>query len=154
MREFTIPELLTMVEGDLGVSEWVEVDQGMIDQFADVTGDHQWIHVDPERAADGPFGGTVAHGFLTMSLLPRMLYEIYSVSGLAMSVNYGLNKVRFPAPTLAGTRVRTAASLVSIEQHADAYQAIIRAVVEQENGDKPTCVADVVVRMVPNTQAA
>ena len=129
-----------------GPSSWIEITQEKIDLFADATGDHQWIHVDPERAAAGPFGKTIAHGFLTLALLPRLQHEMYTVNGIKMAINYGLNKVRFPAPVPVGSKVRTSFEVVAVEEIQGGNQVTMTATVEREGGDKPVCVAEVVSR--------
>jgi acyl dehydratase len=131
----------------LGHTDWIEIDQKRIDLFADATGDHQWIHVDPERAAAGPFRTTVAHGYLTLSLLPALVAGRFSVEGARMGVNYGLNRVRFPAPVPAGSRVRGLIELVSVEEVSGGVQVVARVTVEREGGDKPVCVAETVSRI-------
>jgi acyl dehydratase len=130
----------------LGVSGWRTVSQAQIDQFAAATGDHQWIHVDPERAKAGPFGGTVAHGFLTLSLIPALLADVYSVSGVSMAVNYGLDRVRFPAPTLSGSRVRASVDLVEARDVTGGLQVSTEVTVEAEGRPKPVCVAVTLAR--------
>jgi len=135
-----------MQPGDtFGPSSWVEIEQSRIDAFADATGDHQWIHVDPERAAAGPFGTTIAHGYLTLSLLPAASSEVVPSHG-RMGINYGVNRVRFPAPVPVGSRVRATFEVLSVEQLEDAAQVTMKATVEREGGDKPVCVAEVVSR--------
>ena len=136
-----------MIEvGDtFGPSSWVEVPQTRIDEFAHATGDHQWIHVDPERAKDGPFGGTIAHGYLTLSLIPVASYEVVPRTG-RMGINYGLNRVRFPSPVPSGSRVRTTFEVEHVEEFEGGRQVTMTAVVEREGGDKPVCVAEVVFR--------
>jgi acyl dehydratase len=129
---------------DLGASSWLLVDQERVNTFADATGDHQWIHVDPERARGGPFGGTIAHGYLTLSMIPRMVWQIYTVEGLKMAVNYGSNKVRFPSPVPVDSRLRAGAELVGLERGPKGAQVTVRVTVEREGGDKPACVAEVV----------
>jgi acyl dehydratase len=132
--------------GDVyGPSSWLDVPQERIDQFAEATGDHQWIHVDPEKAKDGPFGGTIAHGYLTLSLLPVASYEVVPRSG-GMAINYGLNKVRFPAPVPVGSRVRATFEVIELDEQDWGGQATMRATVEREGGDKPVCVAETVFR--------
>ena len=133
---------------ELGVSEWFLVDQDRIDRFAEATEDRQWIHVDPERAAQGPFGATVAHGFLTLSLVVPLMNETYAVENCTMSVNYGLNRVRFPAPTPAGSRVRARTTLASFEEIASGVQAGFAVTIEIEGGPKPVCVAEVLGRFI------
>ncbi|QLH20962.1 MaoC family dehydratase [Streptomyces sp. Rer75] len=140
-------ELKQLAGQHLGHSRWHQIEQDRIDTFADATGDHQWIHVDPERAKDGPFGGTIAHGYLTLSLLIPLWSEILELGGVRMAVNYGLNKVRFPAPVPVGARIRAGATLVSVEELGDGgAQAVIDLVVERDGGDKPCCVAQAVHR--------
>ena len=128
-----------------GPSSWVDVPQSRIDAFADATGDDQWIHVDPERAKDGPFGGTIAHGYLTLSLIPVASYEVVPRTG-RMGINYGLNRVRFPSPVPSGSRVRTTFEVEHVEEFEGGRQVTMTAVVEREGGDKPVCVAEVVFR--------
>jgi acyl dehydratase len=143
-------ELLAAVGKPLGASDWLEITQERIDQFADATGDHQWIHVDPERAKRGPFGKTIAHGYLTLSLVNCFLPEIVEVRGVAMGVNYGCDKVRFPAPVPVGSRIRGVGQLVAAEEvKGGAVQAIVRVTVEVEGSDRPACVADTISRFVP-----
>ena len=132
---------------ELGPSEWREVTQDKVNQFADATGDHQWIHVDPERAAQGPFKGTIAHGFLTLSLVPVLVASVYRVDGVRMGVNYGLNKVRFPAPVRVGSRVRAGVELAEVTQVEGGVQIVARVTVEAEGSPKPCCVAETVVRL-------
>jgi len=135
-----------MRPGDVfGPSSWIDVPQSRIDAFAEATGDHQWIHVDPEKAKDGPFGGTIAHGYLTLSLIPIASYEVVPRSG-RMGINYGLNRVRFPAPLPSGSRVRTSFEVEHVEEFEGGRQLTMTAVVEREGGDKPVCVAEVVFR--------
>ena len=136
-----------MKQGDhFGPSSWIEITQSKIDAFADATGDHQWIHVDPERAAAGPFGTTIGHGYLTLSLLPVASYEVLPRTGGGMSINYGLNRVRFPAPVPVGSRVRAAFDVVAFEPFDGGHQATMTATVEREGGEKPVCVAELVFR--------
>ncbi len=132
---------------EIGTSDWVTVTQEQINQFADATGDHQWIHVDTERAASGPFGTTIAHGYLTLSLLPMFGEQIYEVKGLAMGVNYGTNKVRFPNPVPVGSRLRATASLKETSEIAIGTQAVVSFVIEREGAEKPACIAEVVFVM-------
>jgi acyl dehydratase len=136
-----------MNAGDhFGPSSWIEIPQGKIDAFAEATGDHQWIHVDPERAAAGPFGTTIGHGYLTLSLLPVASYEVLPRGDGRMSINYGLNRVRFPAPVPVGSRVRASFDVVSIDPVDGGRQVTMTATVEREGGDKPVCVAEIVFR--------
>jgi acyl dehydratase len=131
---------------EYGPSSWIEVAQEKIDAFAEATGDHQWIHVDPERAAAGPFGKTIGHGYLTLSLLPVMSYEVVPRKENGMGVNYGLNRVRFPAPVPVGSRVRGTFTVAAVDEFDGGFQATMNAVVEREGSDKPVCVAELVVR--------
>ncbi|CAL9396095.1 MaoC family dehydratase [Streptomyces albus] len=143
-RVFTsADELKEAVGEELGTSDWLEVDQRRIDLFADATGDHQWIHVDPQRAADGPFGSTIAHGYLTLSLLPALVPQIMRVEGMRMGVNYGVDRVRFPAPVPVGSRLRARATLTDVSEASDGgVQVAARVTVEREGGERPVCVAD------------
>ncbi|MEU2041909.1 MaoC family dehydratase [Nocardia niwae] len=133
----------------LGYSDWYTVTQEQIDRFADATGDHQWIHVDPGKAATGPFGTTVAHGFLTLSLIPMLTQQIYRVEGLSMGVNYGANKVRFPAPVPVGSRLRAGVELLSLAPATLGFQAVSRVTVDIADAAKPACVAETVAVLVP-----
>ncbi|ASL17968.1 MaoC family dehydratase [Mycobacterium intracellulare] len=150
MRTFESVADLTAAAGqDLGHSDWVTITQEDVNLFADATGDHQWIHVDPERAASGPFGTTIAHGFMTLALLPQLQHQVYTVNGIKLAINYGLNKVRFPAPVPVGSRVRAQLSLVSVDDVGNgAVQATLSTTVEIEGSAKPACVAESVVRFV------
>ena len=130
----------------LGYSDWLEITQDRIDQFAEATGDHQWIHVDPARAKDGPYGATIAHGYLTMSLSNLFLPQIVDVQGFGMGINYGVDKVRFPAPVPVGSRIRGGAELVSVEPINGGVQTIMRITIEVEGGAKPACIIDAVSR--------
>ncbi|CAL9285103.1 MULTISPECIES: MaoC family dehydratase [unclassified Streptomyces] len=146
-RIFTsVDELRAAVGERLGYSDWLEVDQKRVDLFADATGDHQWIHVDRERAAEGPFGTTIAHGYLTLSLLPVLVPQVMRVDGVRMGVNYGTNKVRFPAPVPVGSRLRATALVKAVEDVPDGVQLTALVTVEREGGDKPVCVAESVSR--------
>ncbi|MFI6286242.1 MaoC family dehydratase [Streptomyces sp. NPDC051018] len=146
-RIFTSAEELRAGVGEeLGHSDWLEVDQKRIDLFAEATGDHQWIHVDPERAADGPFGKTIAHGYLTLSLLPSLLPQVLRVEGMKMGINYGTNKVRFPAPVPVDSRLRASVTLKSAEEAGGGVQVTSIVTVEREGGEKPVCVAETVSR--------
>ncbi|MER5261591.1 MaoC family dehydratase [Actinosynnema sp. NPDC002837] len=150
MRVFADLEEFAAAKGEhLGHGEWHEITQSEINLFADATGDHQWIHVDLEKAAAGPFGAPVAHGYLTLSLIPLLVRDIYTVQGLAMGVNYGLNKVRFPSPVTVGSRVRAGAELAEITDAAQGKQAVVKVTVEIEGNPKPGCVAETVVLLVP-----
>jgi acyl dehydratase len=142
----TVAELKDKIGEELGVSDWIEVTQERIQRFADATGDHQWIHLDPERAKAGPFGATIAHGFLTLSLLPEMSAKAFAVSNTRMGVNYGLNRVRFPAPVPSGSRLRGRFRLVKFEPIDGGAQLTVRVTMEREGSDKPVCVAESVSR--------
>jgi acyl dehydratase len=131
---------------EFGPSSWIDVPQGKISAFADATGDHQWIHVDPARAASGPFGTTIAHGYLTLSLLPVMSYEVLPRQEGGMSVNYGLNRVRFPAPVLVDSRVRGTFRVDAVDEFDGGVQATMTATIEREGGEKPVCVAELLFR--------
>ncbi|WP_327191282.1 MaoC family dehydratase [Streptomyces xinghaiensis] len=133
-------ELKKLAGSDLGTSEWIEVTQERIDTFADATGDHQWIHVDPEKAKDGPFGATIAHGYLTLSLFIPLFTELLDVRGVTTKVNYGLNKVRFPAPVRAGSRIRLAGRLADVSDVAGGVQVAVEGTIEIEGGAKPAAV--------------
>jgi acyl dehydratase len=140
-------EFKAAVGQEVGVSEWLEIDQDRINTFAEATGDHQWIHVDPERAATGPYGTTIAHGYLTLSLLAMLMKSTYEVNGATMGVNYGLNKVRFPAPVPVGSKVRVRTRLLSVDEVAGGLQVVWNATIDLEGSDKPACVAEPVVRL-------
>jgi acyl dehydratase len=143
-------ELAASVGKHLGHSEWLEITQERVDRFAEATGDRQWIHVDPERAKSGPFGGTIAHGYLTLSLVNLFLPEIMEVRGISMGVNYGADKLRFPAPVKVGARVRGSGELLKVEDvKGGAVQATVRVTVEIEGGDRPGCVVETISRYVP-----
>jgi acyl dehydratase len=146
----TPADLKAAVGQELGVSAWLEITQERINQFAEATGDHQWIHVDPQRAKDGPFGACIAHGYLTQSLVNLFLPEIVEVQGISMGVNYGADRLRFPAPVPVGSRVRGSAQLLSAEEvKGGAVQATIRVSVEIEGSDRPGCVIDTISRYFP-----
>ncbi|MCP3822584.1 MaoC family dehydratase [Streptomyces sp. A3M-1-3] len=146
-RIFTSAEELRAGVGEqLGESEWLEIDQKRIDLFADATGDHQWIHVDPEKAAAGPFGTTIAHGYLTLSLLPTLVPQIMRVEGMKMGINYGTNKVRFPSPVPVGSRLRATGVIKDVTEAGGGVQITAAITVEREGGDKPACVAESVSR--------
>jgi acyl dehydratase len=138
-----------LVGREFGPSDWVEVTQERIDAFADATEDHQWIHVDPARAEEGPFGTTIAHGFLTLSFLPRFLYGVLDLRGhYRLTVNYGLNRVRFTAPVPVGSRLRGRVRVASVEDVAGGAQLVVEATVEREGSDRPVCVAESVYRLL------
>jgi len=141
------PDALVPLVGErLGESAWVTVEQRRVDLFAESTGDHQWIHVDPERAKHGPFGGTIAHGFLTLSLAPALLGEVLDVPGAKFVINYGLNRVRFPAPVPVGSKVRMAVDLNAADPVEGGIQAALGLTFELEGGSKPACVGEMVIR--------
>ncbi|MGY1727064.1 MaoC family dehydratase [Geodermatophilus sp. SYSU D01062] len=143
----TMAEVSGLLGRELGTSDWFEVTQDRVDTFADATGDHQWIHVDVERAeAESPYGGPIAHGYLTLSLLVPLFAQVLVVTDTAMGVNYGLNKVRFPAPVPVGSRVRLTATLTDVTPFTGGLQLTFSAVVEREGGEKPVCIAEPVYR--------
>jgi len=145
-----ISDLQPLVGEIIGTSEWVTIEQGRINQFADATGDHQWIHVDPERAKDGPFGTPIAHGFLTLSLLPEFSNSAYRVKESRTGVNYGLDKVRFPAPVPVLSKLRAHFKLVSYEAlEGGGAQTKVEMIVEREGGTKPVCIAESITRRYP-----
>ena len=150
MREFhSLEELRAGVGTHLGYSDWLEITQDRVNQFAAATGDHQWIHVNVERAKAGPFGGPIAHGFLTLSLAPGLLKDVWAIEGAKMGVNYGLNKVRFPTPVPVGSKVRAGALLKEVTDVAGgAVQLVLEATFEVQGADKPACVAELVFRYV------
>ena len=142
-----LDELRRAVGETLGTSEWHDVTQEDIDAFADVTGDQQWIHVDPERAKDTPFGGTIAHGYYTLSLAPMFTEQVLALDGFAFAINYGLNKVRFPAPLPVGGRVRMTATLAKLEDVPGGAQMTLELTFERDGGEKPVCVAETLARV-------
>jgi len=144
-----IDELEASVGTHLGHSAWHEITQDQVQMFADATGDHQWIHLDVEKAAAGPFGTTIAHGFLTLSLLPMLAEEVYRIEGVKMGVNYGADKLRFPSPVPVGSRVRAGVELTAVKPSSLGYQVATRVTIEREGGDKPACVVDMLAIVVP-----
>jgi acyl dehydratase len=142
-----LAELKSKVGEELGVSDWIDVTQESIDAFAEVTGDHQWIHVDPERAKDTPFGGTIAHGLYTLSLGPQLSYSLFEVQGVEFGLNYGYNKVRYPAPLPVGSKVRMRATLTAAEDIPGGLQMTVTQTFERDGADKPVCVAESVSRI-------
>ena len=142
-------DLLGMVGTKMGPTGWLAIEQDRVNGFAEITGDHQWIHVDVERAKAGPFGGTIAHGYLTMSLVNLFLPELIEVRGFAHAVNVGLDRLRFLAPVKVGSRIRAVAELVAAEEIKGAVQAVVRVTIEIEGSDKPACIADTVSRYFP-----
>ena len=151
MKTFqTLSELAACVGQEVAVSEWLTITQAQVNQFAEATGDHQWIHVDPEKAKTGPFGGPIAHGFLTLSLLPKFFESSFAIVQSRMGVNYGLNKVRFTAPVPVGSRLRARMTLLASEPIATGgVQMVWQVLVEREGSDKPVCVAESLVRRYP-----
>ncbi|MCI3273457.1 MaoC family dehydratase [Streptomyces cylindrosporus] len=148
-----LAEWETALGTHIGHSDWYTVTQDEVNLFAEATGDHQWIHVDPVRAKDGPFDGTIVHGYFTLSLIPGLVWQVFRVDGIEMSMNYGTDKVRFPAPLPVGARIRAGVELVALEPRAGGVQEVLRVTVEREGGDKPVCVADTVSLLFPATPA-
>jgi len=150
VRVFTTFEELEKAAGeDLGSSEWLTVDQDRVDRFADATDDHQWIHVDVERAEEGPFGGTIAHGYLTLSLVPMLGAQVYSLETPGAKLNYGINKVRFPNPVLVGSRIRCHVRIAAVSDIPTGKQLTVQHTVEIEGADKPAMIAETVVLLLP-----
>jgi acyl dehydratase len=139
-------ELRTAVGRDLGYSDWVEVTQERVNKFADATDDHQWIHVDPARAATGPFGRTIAHGYLTLSLVSALLPKLIEVRNISMSINYGTNRVRFPSPVPVGSLVRAKAQILGVDDVPGGVQVTYLTTIEREGADKPCCVVESIIR--------
>jgi acyl dehydratase len=149
MKVFAGLDELVAAEGvQLGPTEWLEVSQDRVNLFADATDDHQWIHIDPARAAEGPFGGTIAHGLLTLSLLPHFTHQLYRVENVAMAINYGYNKVRFITPVPVGAKLRARAEIAEVKQLEGAVQATMTVTVEVGGSDKPAAVAESIVRFI------
>ncbi|MGE2725996.1 MaoC family dehydratase [Mycolicibacterium pulveris] len=149
MKTFKDLDELVAAEGtELGPTDWLEISQERVNLFADATDDHQWIHVDPKRAADGPFGGTIAHGLLTLSLIPHFMHQLYTVGNIAMAINYGYNKVRFITPVKVGAKVRARAELSKVDQLDGAVQSTMTTTVEIEGSEKPAAVAESIVRYI------
>lgn len=152
MRVFTsLDELAAAVGETLGPGPWQRIEQSRVGLFADATDDHQWIHLDPVRAAAGPFGGTIAHGYLTLSMLPALAGGLYRVEGVGMGVNYGLNRVRFPAPVRVGAAVRATVTFTEVSPVAGGVQLVATVTVESDSGGKPVCVAETVSRLYRGT---
>ena len=150
MRVFgSIDELTAAVGEEIGPTDWMTITQEQVDTFADATGDHQWIHVDPERAKDGPFGGTIAHGYLTLSLVPRIAAELFDLDTSGAKLNYGVNKVRFPHPVPVGSRIRGTVTIAEVTDVPAGKQMVTRYAVEIEGVAKPACVAETVVLLLP-----
>lgn len=143
-----VQELEALVGQELGTGEWFEITQERISQFADATNDHKWIHIDEERAKNGPFGSTIAHGYLTLSLIAGLSPEIFTITGMKMMINYGLNKVRFPQPVAVNSKVRDVVKLVEVNRKASGIQAVMSHTIEIEGADKPACIAETVTLMV------
>jgi acyl dehydratase len=149
VRKFSgLDEFVAAQGSQLGPTEWLEITQDRVNLFADATDDHQWIHVDPERAANGPFGGTIAHGLLTLSLLPHFMHQLYTVENIAMAINYGYNKVRFITPVKVGAKIRASAEITKVDQLDGAVQATMTTTVEIDGSDKPAAVAESIVRFL------
>ena len=149
MRVFSSFEEIESAAGEeIGTTDWVEITQDRVNQFADATGDHQWIHVDVDKAKDGPFGGTIAHGYLTLSLLPWLGSQVFTLETPGAKLNYGVNKVRFPSPVPVGSRVRATASVGEVTDVSAGKQLTLKYVVEIEDQDKPACVAETVVLLL------
>jgi acyl dehydratase len=142
-------DLIAAVGQNLGASDWLEIDQQRINLFAEATGDHQWIHVDPERAKTGPFGKCIAHGYLTLSLVNLFLPQIIDVQGISMGVNVGCERIRFPSPVPVGSKVRGVGELLSAEEMKGGVQSVVRVTIEIEGGDRPACVVDTISRYFP-----
>ena len=148
MRTFeSVADLAAAAGETIGQSDWVTITQEDVNLFADATGDHQWIHVDPERAKQTPFGGTIAHGYYTLSLAPMLTAQVMELRGFAFAINYGLNRVRFPAPLPVGRRVRARAKLTKVEDVPGGAQMEVEVTFELEGGDKPVCVAETLARV-------
>jgi acyl dehydratase len=143
-----LDEFVAAAGSQLGPTDWLEVTQDRVNLFADATDDHQWIHVDPERAANGPFGGTIAHGLLTLSLLPHFTQQLYTVDNIAMAINYGYNKVRFITPVRVGSKIRARAEIAKVDQLEAAVQATVTVTVEIDGSAKPAAVAESIVRFI------
>jgi acyl dehydratase len=149
MRTFTTFDQLSEAVGeDLGTTDWLEITQERVDAFADATGDHQWIHVDVERAEDGPFGGTIAHGYLTLSLIPQFTPDLFSLETPGARLNYGVNKVRFPSPVKVGAKIRATAQITDVTDVPAGKQMVTRYTIEIDGEDKPACVAETVVLLL------
>ena len=147
-RSLTPDQLPALVGQELAVSDWVEVTQERINLFADATEDHQWIHIDEQRAADGPYGSTIVHGFFTLSLIPKFSSEIFTIEGVSIRVNYGLNKVRFAQPVPVGSRLRGTVSVNEVIHGDKGTQVILKHVIEIEGQERPACIAEVVTLLI------
>jgi acyl dehydratase len=149
MRTFsTVEEIESAVGEEIGTTEWVEITQERVDQFADATDDHQWIHVDRERAAKGPFGGTIAHGYLTLSLIPWFGSQLFALANPGAKLNYGVNKVRFPNPVKVGAKIRATATVNAVTAMSAGHQLTMGFTIEIQGEDKPACVAETVVLLL------
>lgn len=149
MRVFRSSDDLTAAVGEhLGYSAWIEMPQARINQFADATGDHQWIHVDAERSSAGPFGSTIAHGFLVLSLIPSMLWDIFTIENASMQMNYGCDRVRFTSPVPVGSYLRASAQIDSVQHTPNGFKVVMRAIVERQDRDQPACIADLLALVV------
>ncbi len=149
MKRFNGLDEFAAAEGtQLGPTDWLEITQDRVNLFADATDDHQWIHVDPERAATGPFGGTIAHGLLTLSLVPQFIHQLYTVDNIALAINYGYNKVRFITPVRVGAKIRARAEIASVAQLDGAVQATVATTVEIDGSDKPAAVVESIARFI------
>ena len=142
-------DLMTMTGTALGPTEWLEITQDRINQFAEATGDHQWIHVDPVKAAEGPFGATIAHGYLTLSLANCFLPELIEVQQVSMGVNYGTEKTRFPAPVTVGSNIRATGEIIQVEENKGGYKATIRVTITAEGAERPACIVDTISIFYP-----
>jgi len=147
--EVAYQDLKDQVGVYLGATEWMVIDQPRIDQFADATDDHQWIHVDSEKAATGPFGATIAHGYLTLALVNKFLPDLITVTGTSMGVNYGCEKVRFPAAVVVGSQIRGSGEVVMVEAVSGGCQIVVRVTIEIKGSDRPACVVDTISRFYP-----
>jgi acyl dehydratase len=143
-----LDELVAAEGSQLGPTDWLEITQDRVNLFADATGDHQWIHVDPERAAKGPFGGAIAHGLLTLSLIPHFVHQLYTVENIALAINYGYNKVRFITPVQVGAKVRARAEISKVDKLDGAVQATVTTTVEIDGSEKPAAVAESIARFI------
>lgn len=146
MTTVAYADLPTLVGTELGPSEWIDIAQDRVNTFADATDDHQWIHTDPERAKDGPFGGPIAHGYLTLALGPYLYPQIVDITGFSMAVNYGANKIRFPAPVMVGSKLRLGVELLEVDDIPGGVQTVMRFTFECEGATKPSCVAEIIFR--------
>jgi acyl dehydratase len=144
-------ELMGQEGGLLGPTDWLLIDQGRVNGFAEVTGDHQWIHVDPDKAKDGPFGGTIAHGYLTMSLVNFFLPDLIEVRGFSHAVNVGADRLRFLSPVKVGSHIRATGEIMTVEEIKGGVQSVVRVTIEIEGGDKPACIMDTISRYYPET---